>query len=1136
MPTNKKSRNTISSPPQEAPAQKTYLERLEFDPRLLGSLVAKFITNIRIVLLLAITIILIGTVTFFNLPKRLNPEVKIPIITVSAVLPGASPEDIESLITIPIEDKVRGIKGIDTISSSSLDNVSFVTIQFFSNVPQEKAKNDVQSAIDSLNNLPDNAQDPKVEALDFENQPVWTFAVTTTQDIPALMNFSKNLKRKIDDLPKVDRVVTSGFEEQEIVITVNPQRVQDLGINPLTLSQGIKKGIASYPAGSVVTDKNSYSLTIDPTITSISDIRDIKVSLPTGKVISLSEVASVAERSKSDQQYSYLATSEKEASRSVTFYVYKTTDSNIDEAATSVKKIVDQSLQENQGRYTLTTLVNTSDEINKQFTDLLHEFRSTIILVFACIFLFLGLRQAIISSFTVPLTFLSAFIFAHLFGMSINFLTMFAFLLALGLLVDDTIVVISAMTTYHKTGKFNPVQTGLLVWRDTIVPIWSTTITTIWSFVPLLLSTGIIGEFIKPIPIVVTVTMISSTAIACLITLPLMIVLLKPNVPTRVKVLAKVVLLLLSFICLGIFIAGNPLFPLIGVVYLALLVFLWKLGPNMWQKVSLAGANTPWFVKAKNITQKYTSQGLINIEPLSHWYHNTILRILAKRSNRIKVIAAIFIYAVVSFALLPLGFVKGEFFPKSDAEILYVELKMPSGTNQENTRVETLKLADQLRHTPETEFVIAELGKGAASGFGPSGDPSKALFSLHLPKKEDRKDQSFVIAEKLRQQFSTYQGGEVSVVEESGGPPAGSDLQIKLSGNDLTKLHGYADTLVQHLETQEGVTNVNKSVTTSTSKIVFTPDLQKMAEAGVSSDQIGLWLRMYASGFTLDAVNFDKSQTETEDVVFKVSNQDAKPMDLSEISFFTSTGRVVPILALGRMETKNNPTVITRENGKRTISVSAAVKAGYSIPDKNKELEGFAKNLNLEEGYSWSTGGVNEENAKSVQSILQAMVIAAILILITMVIQFNSFRQAIIVLTVIPLAVSSVFLAFALTGTPLSFPALIGVLSLFGIVVTNSMFIVDKINLNQKEGMPFNEAIADAGASRLEPIILTKLCTVFGLLPITLSNPLWRGLGGAIISGLLVSSTIMLLFIPTLYFEWFKPKMVEAEQEKAARK
>ncbi len=279
---------------------------------------------------------------------------------------------------------------------------------------------------------------------------------------------------------------------------------------------------------------------------------------------------------------------------------------------------------------------------------------------------------------------------------------------------------------------------------------------------------------------------------------------------------------------------------------------------------------------------------------------------------------------------------------------------------------------------------------------------------------------------------------------------------------------------------------------------------------------------MYASGIPLQSINFDKTKTTKEDIVFEMQTGRSHPEGLSTVSVMSQSGASVPLLSLGHFETKANPTIITRENGNRVISVSATVTKGFPVTQKNAELEHFADSLHLPSGYSWKTGGVNEENAKSVTSILQAMVLAFILILITMVIQFGSFRQAIIVLIVIPLAVSSVFLIFALTGTPLSFPALIGVLSLFGIVVTNSMFIVDKININKREGMELKEAIADAGASRLEPIILTKLCTVLGLLPITLSNPLWRGLGGAIISGILVSSTIMLLFIPSVYYLWFK--------------
>ncbi len=195
---------------------------------------------------------------------------------------------------------------------------------------------------------------------------------------------------------------------------------------------------------------------------------------------------------------------------------------------------------------------------------------------------------------------------------------------------------------------------------------------------------------------------------------------------------------------------------------------------------------------------------------------------------------------------------------------------------------------------------------------------------------------------------------------------------------------------------------------------------------------------------------------------------------------------------------------------------------GYAIQEANADLEKYADSLDLPSGYSWKTGGVNEENQKSVNSILIAMALSFLLILVTMVLQFSSFRKAFIVLLVIPLSISGVFIIFALSNTPLSFPALIGVLALFGIVVKNSILIVDKIAVNEKTKMSFEEAIAEGAASRLEPIALTSLTAILGLTPVTLSDPLWRGLGGAIISGLIFSGTIMLFFIPVVYYLTFK--------------
>jgi HAE1 family hydrophobic/amphiphilic exporter-1 len=1100
--------------------KQSYLERIQFDPSLWKSWIAKYIVNIRIVVLLVVTIFALGIFGYTSLPRRLNPEIKIPIVTVVTVLPGAGPADIETLVTEPIENVLQSVKGIDTLSSTSRDNASIITIQFVSSVSSEKAKADVQSQVDSITTLPSDAKTPTVKALDFEDQPVWTFAISTKNDLRSLMSFSKELKTRIEDSTKVDRVTVSGFETQQIVVTIRPEKIREYGINPLLLSQSIQKGVVSYPAGAIDTNRNTFSLTIDPQITSVADIRNIRMTIA-GKIVKLGDVATVIERSKRNQYPSYIASNNKSASRTVTFYVYKTTGSNIDEAGKAIGEIANKTISEFDNQFTITTISNTSEKIDKQFSDLLKEFRSTIILIVGCLFIFLGLRQALISSFSVPLTFLSAFFFMNVFGQSINFLTLFALLIALGLLIDDTIVVVSAMTSYYKTKKFTPAETGLVVWRDTIVPIWSTTITTIWAFVPLLLTTGIIGEFIKPIPLVVTITMLSSTGIAVLITLPFMIVILKPEIAKRVVTLAQIIAFGASIFALISVLPASPVFPFAVVVYILFaLLFLRVYKPvihffhQFVEKSRVLSSITHYLAK-------FSNHGVISIEPIARAYQRLILRILNSESARKKVIIAIVSYAIISFALLPLGLVKNEFFPKTDNTLFYVNLALSPGSSMSQVTTEAQQVLEKIRHTKDVLFVAGEVGQQYVSSQSRSESPSGALFTVHLPEKEDRKRSSSDIADEIRGLFKNYKKGDISVVEVGSGPPAGSDLQIKLSGDNLGKLDEYANKIMEFLKKQQGVSNIDKSIKPGTSKLVFVPDLGKLADNGITVDTIGLWLRMYASGFTFDSVNFDKTTTEKKDIVFYLSSDSPNPTDLSSIQIPTTTGTSTPLSSLGSFEMRSNPTVITRENRVRTLSVSAGVLPGFSVTSKNKDLETFANKLGLKNGYSWKTGGVNDENKKSINSIVQAMGVAFILILITMVLQFQSYRQAIIVLMVIPLAVSSVFVVFALTGTPVSFPAMIGILSLFGIVVTNSMFIVDKININLKEGMEFKEAIADAGASRLEPIILTKLNTILGLLPITLSNPLWRGLGGAIISGILLASVIMLLFIPAVYYNWF---------------
>lgn len=1104
-------------------AEQSYLQRISFNTQLLTGPLASYLRNFRLTILLLVVIVFIGLVSYNNLPKRLNPEVKIPIVTVVTALPGAGPDDVESLITIPIENQLQSLEGLDSINSVSRNNVSLITVQFTSTTDRDVAADDVQAAVDTVRNLPEDASNPDVNALDFENVPVWEFALTTTEDIGSLQRFAKRLRNRLEDHPKIDSVTVRGLEEQEITVTIDPEKITQYQINPLQLSGLLRANTSSYPAGAIDSGRNSFSLTIDPSVETVNDVRNLRLILQ-GNSVKLGDIATVEEKSEPNQAPAYLVTRDTNPKRVVSFSVFKTLTSTITDGATAATTIVDEEIDSSDGRFSYNTISNTAEEISTQFDDILGEFRTTILLVFACLFIFLGLRQAVISSFTVPLTFLASFALMQVFGMSINFLTLFAFLISLGLLVDDTIVVISGMTTYYKTGRFTPLETGLLVWKDTIVPIWSTTLTTIWSFVPLLLATGIIGEFIKPIPVVVTVTMVSSTAIAVFVTLPIMMLILKPSIPRRVVLLAKGIGLILLFGLIGSFVGASPLLIPVGILFLLIVLVFSRVRTLVFQNFLTFIHRIPGYQQVAKFFVYSSNHGVISLEGISLSYKRLMIRILNSQSARRKVVFAIVVYSVIGFMLIPFGFVKNEFFPKVDGTRIFLDVELPSGTTLERVEKETLAVLEKVKSNPYATYLLAQVGTSAPTDFGGGGDSSnKGLITMHLPQEEKRPVTSIEIAEELRKEFKNYSRAQVSVVELSGGPPAGADIQIELLGDDLSILNQYADRIEQYLKNQSGITNTAKSINEGTSAVVFVPDQDSVAQRGITMDTLGLWTRIYGSGFTLQEVNFDDGQAEKVPVRFTFGPNNPTPESLGRLSIITPQGNV-PFLSLGHLELKPNPTQITRVNGKRSITVTAGARPGFSVAELGKDLESFAESLNLPEGYNWQTGGVNEENAKSIQSILQAMGVSVLLILVTMVLQFGSFRQAILVLLVIPLAVSSVFYAFAITGTPLSFPALIGVLSLFGIVVTNSMFIVDKVNLNIKEGMPFEESLADAGASRMEPIILTKLSTVFGLLPITLADPLWRGLGGAIISGLLIASIIMLLFIPVVYYQWFKAR------------
>jgi multidrug efflux pump subunit AcrB len=320
----------------------SYLSNLKFDPSLKEHWWAKYITNIRWVILLIVTILILGVASYTSLPTRLNPQINIAIVTVNTILPGAGPEDIETLLTKPIEKELDGVKGVSSMTSSSVDNVSTVVLQFDSNVSKEKARQDVQTAVDTVSGLPEDAKTPVVNAIDFDDQPIWTFSISSRNaNVVSLMQVADRLKKQIEDVKDVDRVTTTGFEKKEIDVTISPEKMQELGLNIRTLMGAVTAATASQPAGSVNTQSSSFRLAIDPLVTTVTELRDLRLTV-NNQIVRLGDIADVEERSSPSQPKSYLATAKDPAVRSVNLSVYKSSTADIDTIEKAVVKEVNE--------------------------------------------------------------------------------------------------------------------------------------------------------------------------------------------------------------------------------------------------------------------------------------------------------------------------------------------------------------------------------------------------------------------------------------------------------------------------------------------------------------------------------------------------------------------------------------------------------------------------------------------------------------------------------------------------------------------------------------------------------------------------------------------------------------------------
>lgn len=1116
-----------------------YLEKLKFNPELRKSWLNFFIVNFRVVILLIIMLTGLGVYSFMSLPRESMPEVKIPYAMVITTYPGASPSDIEELVTKKIETNLSGLKNVKKITSSSSNSISMITVEFDAKADLDDSIRKLRDQVNSTKSkLPSDANEPTVKEISLDDSPVWTFSISGPYDGFTLRQAGDDIKDELEKIAGVREVTVSGGDEKEFKIDYDPSKLLFYNLSANTANTAVSSINLAVPAGNFDGTSYTYSVRTDSRFYDVDTLANTPLMhTDDGAIIYLKDVATVSEGAIKKTVYSRLSADGKAPQDNVTLQVIKKTGGNIVSTVDEGKTVLDAKLKKLPSGITYSTTVDMSQQIDKDFNQLTHDFLLTIILVFSILFLIVGFKEALVAGLAVPLVFFATFGVMLFSGITLNFLSMFSLILALGLLVDDAIVVVSATKQYLSTGKFTPEEAVLLVLNDFKVVLTTTTLTTVWAFLPLLLASGMIGEFIKSIPITVSVTLISSLIIALIINHPLAAILERIRMTKKIFSFWFVLIILVAVACaLGLGIIGI----IIALALLAVDVVLarWYLrGGKATLEANAELVEMEWqddeLIKKKLIEQSSHDNdnfwnrlmhGIVRFDVFLPIYEKYLRKILATKKSRAKVLITVSILLVLAIAMPVTGIVKSEFFPASDSETITVGIEGPNGLKLDETDKIAAKVEERLAKYPEIENFSTIVGQGSSASGLISGTNSynKASITIKLKPLEERSLKSFEFADKLNSDLASINGASIKASSAANGPTTGAAFEAQIQGEDLQVLDKIAHDLEPYLKSIDSVATTDISLKETPADYTFTLDPARLELYSLNSAYVGSTLRMAISGTEVTTVINNGKEVK----VIARFDKDKIPdlTAIQNIQILNLKGQPVFLKDVAKIELKPSISTISRVDQKRTVKLTATLKGGANASLVVKEFQNKIKAYKFPNDYEIKYGGENEQMTESIMSIVKAMMVAFLLIISTLIIQFNSFKKAMIVLTTIPLAMIGVFFGLAVTGVTLSFPGLIGILALSGIVVKNAIILVDKISLNLKSGIPFKEAIVDAGKSRLEAIFITSICTILGIIPITMSNDMWRALGCTIIFGLLLSSFLTLFIVPTMFMSFIKDK------------
>ncbi|MDE3074981.1 MAG: efflux RND transporter permease subunit, partial [Chloroflexota bacterium] len=1010
--------------------------------------------NPLVITAITLALVVFGLYSYFSMGIGILPNISFPGVDIITTEAGADPATIETEITKPIEDAVATLPNIDTITSTSSEGVSSVAVQFTTAANSELVPVDVERVLSSVRNkLPNDAEAPTVVRFDTSAIPVMVVGLSGTQPLDEIQQVATDrIQRDFESIKGVGSVSVSGGSDREVQVKVNLDELQARGIGLNTLQQALQSEQIEMPAGFLSGAAKDINVRLNGLVAAPAQLGQIIVSQTPKGPVYLKDVATIDDTLKRTQVISRV-----NGSPAVTLTVTKLAAANTIQVSQAVRREMAK-LQPGLPRgMQMDAVFDAARYTQQSFNTIQKTLGEAVIFTGLILLLFLHTwHSTLIVLVSIPTSLLTTFGLMNLMGFNLNLLSMLALTLAVGILVDDSIVVLENI--YRHLGLKEPPLLAAINGRNEIgLAAITITMVDVVVYVPIALIPGIAGEFMRPFALVIAAATLTSLAVSFTLT------------------------------------------PLLASRYL--------------QVEQALSQGRGWL-------SAFGRRWDAGFERLSQGYRRLLARVLAGRKGRWLVIATGLLSFILGISMLFTGRIGFDIFPSGDQAEIDATVVMPSGTSLDRTDAVVKEMERRLKAYPEITNVQSIVGTaGGPGGPGGRGGDS-ALMRILLVPKTQRSSSSEQLADSMRETLGRgIPGARVRIGLPTAfgfGGFGGQPIQISVRGPNPDELNRLVDQVTAAVKTVPGAVDVNNANQNVQPELVFRMDRDRAADLGVSAQQAASALRAAVDGAVVSKFR-RPGQADVDIRLIAADSFRASPDNLASLPLLTNNGSIVSLGQIGTIVPGSAPTQISHVDRERAVTVSASA-SGRLVGDVQAGVQAELAKIQLPPGYSITYGGQAQEGASAFADIYKAMAVALLLIYMLMMMLFGSVTLPLAVMMSLPLALVGAFGAMAITGTAFTLFSLLGFTLLIGLVGKNAILLVDYTDTLRKRGHGRTEALLEAGPTRLRPIAMTTMSIIVALAPLAVGieegSELLKAAAVVLIGGLITSTLLTLVFVP----------------------